>query len=411
MPPRTHRSTVAYLAFLGVVMAVGVDIALPAFDRISATFDLGEGGGTVALVGTTYFLGMATGQLVFGPASDRFGRRRCLLVGIVLISIGAFGSAVAPNFALLLVARTVWGLGAAAPAVLRTAIARDLFEGDEMARVVTTIMAVFLIGPIIVPSFGQLILGFGSWRTVFVAAVVIAFVGFVWTLGFGETLRPEDRRPLELRTLVDGMQAVARTRPTVAYIAAQTFTTGAFVIFLGSGQPIMDRIYDLGDRFALFFGIAGATMAGLLMVNNRVIKAFGARPTVMALGTAVVTMGATGTIVFAAFDGVPPFAVWFVWIAITNSLVTTMSPVCNALALEPMGRLAGTASAVLGFVTLAGGALLAQVFNSLIDRSVTPMAVGYTLYASIGLSFLIIARRAEHSRTGIPADAEVEPVA
>ena len=128
---RTHRSVVSYLAFLGVVMAVGVDIALPAFDDIGDAFDLGPGGGNVSLVGTTYFLGMATGQLVFGPASDRFGRSACLKVGIVLAAIGAFGSAFAPTFGLLLVSRAVWGLGAASPAVLRTAIARDTSSADS----------------------------------------------------------------------------------------------------------------------------------------------------------------------------------------------------------------------------------------------------------------------------------------
>ena len=100
---RSQRATVAYLAFLGIVMAVGVDIALPAFARISDTFSLSDGDGQVSLVGTTYFLGMATGQLVFGPASDRFGRRRCLQIGIVLAAIGALGAAIAPSFTLLLV--------------------------------------------------------------------------------------------------------------------------------------------------------------------------------------------------------------------------------------------------------------------------------------------------------------------
>ena len=108
---RSQRATVAYLAFLGIVMAVGVDIALPAFARISDTFSLSDGDGQVSLVGTTYFLGMATGQLVFGPASDRFGRRRCLQIGIVLAAIGALGAAIAPSFTLLLVARGVWASG------------------------------------------------------------------------------------------------------------------------------------------------------------------------------------------------------------------------------------------------------------------------------------------------------------
>lgn len=392
-------------------MAVGVDIALPAFDDISESFGLGERGAGVSLVGTTYFLGMATGQLVFGPASDRFGRRRCLQVGIVLAALGAFGSAVAPNFGLLLAARCIWGLGAAAPAVLRTAIARDLFEGDEMARVVTVITAVFLIGPIIVPSFGQAVLSIGSWRTVFVAALAVAAVGFLWTMWFGETLRAEDRRPLEFRSLADAFRVVVRTRPTVGYILAQTFATGAFVIFLGSGQPIIDRIYGRGSQFALFFGIAGATMSVALLVNNRLIRAHGARTMVLVVSVAFVTLAGAGLATMIAADGRPPFAVWFVWVAVGNSMLTLMSPMCNSLALEPMGRLAGTASALLGFMTLAGGAVLAQLFDSLIDDTVTPMAVGYLTYGAVGLGALMWARAADTgSGAGAIGEGIGEPI-
>lgn len=405
--PRSHRAVVSYLAFLGVVMAVGVDIALPAFDRIGDSFDLGATGGNVSLVGTTYFLGMATGQLVFGPASDRFGRSACLKVGIVLAVIGALGAALAPSFGLLLAARVVWGLGAASPAVLRTAIARDLFEGDEMARVVTTIMAVFLIGPIIVPSLGQLVLEVGSWRTVFAVATVVSAAGFVWTLGFGETLKPEDRREFKLATFGQAIGVVARTRSTVGYIVAQTFTTGAFVIFLGSSQPIMDNIYDRGSQFAAYFGLAGALMAVGLLINNRLIRLRGTRFILMGVSMAMVALAALGVVMMLATDGRPPFGAWFAWVAVTNSMVVLMSPMCNTLALEPMGRLAGTASAILGFVTLAGGALLASVFDALIEDSVTPMAVGYFLYGSLALVALVWAGRAARTETGLIAS---EPV-
>lgn len=113
--PRSRTSVVSYLAFLAIVMAVGVDTALPAFDQIARTFGMTNTGGAIAPVGTCYFLGMATGQLIFGPAADRFGRNRCLIVGISLAIIGAFGAAMAPSFGLLLLARGVWGLAPLRP--------------------------------------------------------------------------------------------------------------------------------------------------------------------------------------------------------------------------------------------------------------------------------------------------------
>jgi len=400
---------VSYLAFVAVVMAVGVDIALPAFRQIADTFRVTDSGGSISLITTTYFLGMAFGQLVFGPASDRFGRRPCLIIGIVLTVIGALGSALAPSFELLLVARVVWGLGAASPGVLRTTIARDLFDGDQMARVVSIVMAVFLVGPILVPSIGQAVLSVGSWRTVFMVATLVSAIGLVWTLQFGETLRPEHRRDFDLRTFASGCRSVLRNRTTRSYIFAQMFTTGAFQIFLGSGQPIMDRIYGRGSQFALLFGGCGLFVAAALVGSTKLIGRYGTRTMVVRAGFALLGFSIAGLVLMVASDGVPPFGLWFIWLAFTNATVVAMSPMCNALALEPMRDLAGTASAVLGFITLAGGAGLASIFDVLIVDSVTPMGVGYVLYGSIAVAIIVRIGQRDPKRTRSTPESQTEP--
>ena len=144
---RSDRSVILYLSFLGVLLATGIDIALPAFDAIEEGLD---GSANISLVVTLYVIGMALGQLVVGPVADRLGRRPAVLGGLALYAVGAIASALAPSFNLLLVARLVWGLGAAAPAGLRSAVTRDLYSGDKMARITTIMMAVFLLGPIFV---------------------------------------------------------------------------------------------------------------------------------------------------------------------------------------------------------------------------------------------------------------------
>lgn len=390
------RSTIAFLAFLGVAMAVGVDIALPAFHRIADGLSIADPS-RVSLVGTTYFLGMATGQLVFGPASDRFGRTRTLRVGLALATVGALASMVAPRFGVLLAARAAWGLGAAAPAVLRFAIARDLFDGDRMARVVTTVQAVFLLGPIVVPLIGQAVLAAGPWRAVFGAATLVTATAFAWTTRFPETLDPEHRRPLDVSALGRAFVTVAKTRTAVGHMAAQTFTTGAFIIFLGSSQRIVDRVYGRASLFGVIFAGAGTILAVSLTINARLIRRFGARTMVLVASCAALALAATGLAAFSATGGRPPLLVWFVWVAFSNTMFSLMTPMCQALALEPMGALAGSASAIHGFVTMAGGALLASIFDSLIDRSVTPMAVGYTLYSGLALVSLVWARRPQPS--------------
>lgn len=260
-PVRSDRSVIAFLAFVGVLMAFGIDAALPAFEEIRADVDLDARGISPAITGTLYFAGMAVGQLVCGVLADRFGRRNVLATGLLLYAVGAVASALAPNLELLLLARFVWGLGASAPSVLRFAIARDLYEGDRMARVVATFMAVFLIGPIFVPFVGEAILLVGTWRTIFLAGVVLAVVAFAWTLRFGETMSPEHRRAIRLEPFVDAFVSVAKTPVTLWSLIGSTLFTASFFVWLGSSQPILDEVYDRDNQFTVFFGLSGAGMA------------------------------------------------------------------------------------------------------------------------------------------------------
>lgn len=374
-PRHSDRSATIYLAFIGILIAFGIDVALPAFDEIEA--DLPTGGASISLVVTLYFVGMAVGQLFYGPISDRFGRRPALLVGLGLYVVGALASAVAPSFGVLLGARLLWGLGAAAPASLRMAMARDLFEGDQMARIVTIVMAVFMIGPIFVPIVGELILAVAPWPGVFLAAMTMAILVMGWTMWFGETLPPDRRRPLEMRPLAEATSAVFSTRVTIGHILAQTFAGAAFFSFLGSSQPIIDRIYGREDQFVFFFGGGGVLMVIALLINNRLIVAHGARKMTW-IGSAILVIAATiGLILTLLADGTPSVWVWFGWIAVANTMATTLSPMCSALALQPMGEQAGTAASVLGVITLAGGAGLGAIIDASIVDTVTPIAVGY----------------------------------
>lgn len=381
-----ERATTAYLAFLGILLAFGIDVALPAFDDIEA--DLSTGGASISLIGTLYFLGMAVGQVVYGPVADRFGRRPALLFGLGLYASGAIASALAPSFGFLLMARLMWGLGAAAPGALRTAIARDLFEGDQMARVVTAVTAVFMIGPIFVPIVGQAILSVAPWPAVFVAAAALAAGAMVWTAWFGESLAPENRRPLATRPLIEAAGIVVQTRVTIGHIAAQTFSGAAFFIFLGSSQPIIDRIYGREAQFVYFFAAGGLLMVLALLVNNRLIARDGAWARALLTSNALVTITGVGLAVALITDGTPTIWIWFACVAAANACITTLTPMCSALALQPMGALAGTASAVLGVITFAGGALLAALVDARIEDTVTPMAIGYFLFATVAAGFL-----------------------
>lgn len=386
--PRSDRSVIAFLAFIGVLMAFGIDAALPAFDDLRTDFDLDERGVSPAITGTLYLAGMAIGQLLCGVLADRFGRRNVLAGGLVLFGVGAVASAAAPGLELLLLARFVWGLGASAPSVLRFAIARDLYDGDRMARVVATFTAVFLIGPIFVPFVGEAILLVGSWRTVFLVGVLLAAIAFLWTLRFGETMAVEHRRPIRLRPFAEAFSSVVRTPVTLWALVGSTLFTASFFVWLGSSQPILDEVYDRDSQFTVFFGLSGVGMAIALLLNNRLIDRYGTRS--MLRSAAAVHVSVTGGVlaVVVAADGVPSVWVWFAWAVVSNAMTMVIGPMASALAMEPMAAKAGTASAILGLSQLGIGSVFAAIVDSRVGTTVTPMLVGGLVFGGAGFAAL-----------------------
>ncbi|MEM7139819.1 MAG: MFS transporter [Actinomycetota bacterium] len=404
MPPnRSDRSVVAYLAFSSVILAFGIDASLPAFEELREEFDLRDGSGEVSLIVTTYFLGMGFGQLIWGLSSDRIGRQRAMLAGLALYGIGAAVAALATSMEMLLIARVVWGLGAAAPSVLRNSIARDLYTGDKLAQITSVTMAIFLIGPAIAPSIGELILLSGSWRWVFAAAVPLGLVAVVWTIVFGETLAAENVRPLDPGTIARGARAFFTTRAAIGHSLVITAASAAFFIYLGSTQPIVDEVYGYADWFAIIFAATAATIGTTVWLSGRFIRRYGAA-NVARVAICVMVLDAALFVAAAVMsDGTPAFGVWFAATAVFGSFNTVATPALVSLVMTPMARVAGTASALNGLLTIAGASGLAVIFDRMIDDTVTPMAAGFLLYSGAALALLLWARSGSDEIVEVPA--------
>ena len=392
-PARSDRQVIAFLATISILMAFGIDAALPAFDELRADFDLDARGVSPAITGTLYFAGMAIGQLLCGVLADRFGRRKVLLGGLALYAVGGVASALAPGLGVLLAARFVGGLGASAPSVLRLAIARDLYAGDRMARVVSTFTAVFLIGPILVPFVGEAILLVGSWRVVFLVGAALAVPALVWTQRFGETMAVEHRRPIRLRPFASTFASVLRTPVTAWSMIGSTLFGASFFVWLGSSQPIIDEIYGRDAQFTVFFGLSGAGMALALVLNNRLIDRFGSRLMLRWSASLHVAVSIAMLLVVLAEGGVPSVWLWFGWAVVANAMTMVIAPMASSLAMEPMADKAGMASAILGVSQLGGGAVLAALVDARLGATVTPMLVGAAVFGAVGLVALILATR------------------
>ena len=377
---RTERQVIAFLAFAGSLLALGIDIALPAFDEIAPSIGIEPSSNRITLIITVYFIGMAFGQLIWGPIADRFGRARTMYAGVGLYVVAAIGAALSRDLNTLLVVRLVWGFGAAAPAGLRGAIARDLYSGDQMARVMSLMMAIFMVGPIAAPLVGEAILYVFDWQAVFLFCAIAGVGQLVWTRRFGETMHPDLQRPLQFKPTFVALAHVLRTRQTLGYTVGYGLASASFFVYLSSTQPIMDRLYGRADQFALLFGVSGIVMAAAFALTNRLVVRFGAKKIALLSAAGSLFLATFSLIVVLLAGGLPTFWWWVIPVMAINLAAAPLGPVGITLALEPMGDLAGTASGVVGFLSILIGSSLAAVIDAQITVDVVPMAIGSVVF-------------------------------
>jgi DHA1 family bicyclomycin/chloramphenicol resistance-like MFS transporter len=375
-----EREFIALMAALTASTALGVDVMLPALGQIRDAFGLPADSTTLSWTVSLYLLGLGLAQVVFGPLADRFGRKPTLYAGLVLYAAGAAGAALAPSLGFLLASRLVWGFGAASSRVMTLTITRDRYVGDRMARVMSLIIAVFLIAPILGPALGELLLLSGTWRWVFGFSVVAAAALAVWLVRLDETLDPAHRLPLDLTRLRGAFRTIVASRVTLGYGLALTFEMSAFTAFLASFELLLDDVYDRSSQFALLFGAGAAVMALTALGSARTIGTMGSTALLRLAIIAHAVGGSALVAVSLAAEGAPSFWLWYVLLTGLNALHVVIGPISNSLAMAPMGEIAGTASAVIGAVSLVVASLLSSITNNLTAGSVTPLSLGYLCY-------------------------------
>ena len=376
-------------------IAISIDTVLPAFDEIEAQFDLDTTTSTISLTITVFLMAMGTGMLVWGPLADRFGRKRTMYAALTILIAGAVISTAATSFGMFLAGRAVWGLAAAGPRAVSLAITRDAYSGDLMSRIMSLTTAVFLVVPILAPALGEGLLAFGSWRLTTAVGACLAVVAGLWLTRLNETLSPDDVLPLEFGRIVDAARTVVTNRTTVGFTIASTMAYGAFFPWLGSSTQMIGTIFDREAQFALFFGLNAIFMAMLILISERLINRFGTQPVLVTAMTLSVITSSIYVIVALLNDGVPGFWLWFALVSILTALNSASTPLMQSRAMEPMGRVAGTASSVTGSVIFIGGALLGSIIDRLITDTVTPFGAGFAIYIGLALTAVVVLGRAQ----------------
>jgi DHA1 family bicyclomycin/chloramphenicol resistance-like MFS transporter len=383
---------VGMIAALMALTALSIDVMLPALPHIRDQFDLTDPN-RQQLVITAYVVGFAIGQLFYGPLSDWLGRKTVLMPGLAIYAAASYACFAAPSFEALLIARLFQGLANAAPRVVAVAIVRDVYGGRRMAEVMSFVMMVFIVVPVLAPSVGGLFLVFGSWHAIFAFLFVISLAFAVWmAIRLPET-RPEAmREPLSVAWLVRSFGEAVRNRQTLGYTLAIGVIFGSLMGYINSAEQIFVEVYDLGRLFPVAFGACAAALAVASFLNSRLVGQLGMRRISHGAMLGFAALSILHLAIALGF-GRPPLLVFVVLLALTLLCFGLMMPNFNALAMEPMGRIAGTASSFVGAVTTGVGAVLGLWVGQTYDGSVVPLLTGFAIFGTVGALIVLFTER------------------
>ncbi len=373
---------VGIMVTLFATIALSIDAMLPALPRIAADLSP-EHPNLAQMVVTAFVFGLGLGTLVMGPLSDAFGRKRVILGGLMLYGVAALACAFATSLEALLLMRFVQGLGVAAPRVVGSAMMRDVFKGREMAQVMSIIMAVFMGVPAAAPLLGQAIMVLADWRAIFWVFAAIAVFASLWLgLRQPETLPLGQRRPLSAKSLWAGAHEVASMRIVAITTLLQGLIMAGLFATLSSLQGIFDQTYGRAGSFPLWFAMIALVAALGSVINARLVTTWGMRAMItLALR---VLLGAT-LLLLALHLALPlapdlAFAGLILWAMLLFGTNAMSMGNLNALALEPLGHLAGTASSLITALATVLSVALAVPVGLAFAGTEMPLLIGISLF-------------------------------
>ncbi len=397
---------VCMIALMMALNALAIDSMLPALPEIGDALGVAEAN-TRQWVITAYMLGFGAMQIVYGPLADRYGRKPILMIGVGLYVAFTFVAMLAPTFETLILARVGQGLGSAATRVLAVSIVRDRYSGRTMARVMSLSFLVFLGVPVIAPSLGQAILLVAPWEGIF---AVLAFAGvslMIWAgLRLPETLKPEDRLPIQARRIALAFREAVTNRQSIGYTLAMTAITGALFGFINSSQQIFFDVFHAPGLFTTVFALIAGGIALAAIVNAKLVEKLGSRLLGHSALLGFIVFGAIHLLV--TLGGLETIWTFAILQALTMFCFGLLAGNFGSMAMEPMGHIAGTASSAQGFISTIVGSLTGFVIGQQFDGSVVPMTVGITGCGLAALGFVLLAEKGRLfvARNAVPVPAE-----
>lgn len=383
---------IALVAALMSVAALAIDALLPALDVIGLAIGIEDSSNNRLLV-IMIFLGLGIGPLIFGPLSDSLGRKPIVYMGFALFISASFICVYATSLEMMILGRILQGIGLAAPRTISIAIIRDMYSGDYMARIMSFVTVVFILIPVIAPLLGKYVLEYYNWQGIFYIQVLISIIVSFWFWRKQpETLAVKDRISPSFQIFKNGFKEVVKQKKTMGYTLITGFISGSFFVYLSSSQQIFENQYQLKDEFPFIFAGLAISIGTAIFLNGTLVLRYGTEKLVRYSLLGFFGISLLYSIFF--FSGTnPPVAVIIVFFVLLFFMLGFLFGNLRALAMEPVGHIAGIAAAITGFISTTMAVPLSIYIGSFVTATALPLFVGFAICSFCSLLLLLFLKR------------------
>lgn len=383
---------VALMAALMSLVALSIDALLPALPEIGDHIGVTDPANNQLLI-TMIFLGLGFGQLIFGPLSDNFGRKPMVYFGFAIFVVASIVCVTTKSFEMMIIGRILQGIGLSSPRTIAIAMIRDSYSGDHMAKILSIVVMFFILIPVIAPTLGQFLLHVANWQAIFNVNVIVGLLVIVWFWRRQpETLHKEYQTTFSIKRYVISAKEFFKHKESVAFTLVSGFITGSFMVYLSTSQQIFQDQYGLGDLFPYFFATSALAVGSSTFMNSRLVMRFGSMRIAFIATIAYMMISMLYILLF--FNGNnPSIYVLIGFFMFQFFAVGLLFGNLRALAMEPLGHIAGMGSAINGFISTVMAVPIANFIGSYVKTSVLPLFIGFSLFGLLSFLVFIYVRR------------------
>ena len=386
---------VALMASLMSVVALSIDALLPALPQIGASLSVSDINDNQLLI-TMIFLGLGIGQLIFGPLSDSFGRKPIVYAGFAVFTIASIICITTRNFEIMIAGRVLQGIGLASPRSISISMIRDSYSGDFMAKVLSFVVMVFILVPVIAPTLGQFLLNFYDWKAIFYVQLFVSLLVLAWFWRRQpETLPDENRIPFSPRIFITGTLEFIKHKQSVAFTFISGFVTGSFMVYLSTSQQIFEQQYDLAEEFPFIFASLAIAVGFATFLNGSIVVKFGMKRIAYTALAAYCVISVLYVVLFWGKPN-PSLSVLLMFFGSQFFAIGFVFGNARAIAMQPIGHIAGIGAAINGFVSTVMAVPIANYIGSFVDDTVLPLFIGFSICGIISL-LIFMRQRIYHS--------------